>query len=61
MEVIFALCMGLFFCLRSNKMTSAEEGLEECVAVSEERTTMLNPTYYDDPDAFMRIAHVLGF
>ena len=61
MEILFIVILALYFCfVNQGQENATEEGLEEEVTIRL-RETRVNPELYDDPDAFMRIAHVLGF
>lgn len=60
MDALIIIVVAFVLCLQNGKESAAE--IETAMIKSEAPIeTMLNPDFYDDPNAFMRIANELGF
>lgn len=60
--IIIILALGiLLFDTKSNSNDAEAPIMKKYTNVTKTREPRLNPTFYEDPDAFMDIAHGLGF
>lgn len=55
--IVFAL--GLYMYYSNRKVTTSKKTAEEVEDIT--RVAKLNDTFYEDPNAFMKIANALGF
>lgn len=55
--IVFVL--GLYMYYSSKKVTTPKKTTEEIEDIT--RVAKLNDTFYEDPNAFMKIANALGF
>lgn len=62
MDLICILVLGLVLCFRNDNVETEEEVILDSFDYTVmKRDTKLNPQFYDDPNAFGRIIHELGF
>ena len=55
MEYLILVLIGVSLCLKN--YCPSEESASENIVLE----TRLNPNFYEDEDAFMEVAHALGF
>ena len=58
---IFIIISLVFVLMQVSKEDTNSEVLEHIEKEDMTRTAKLNDSFYEDPDAFMDIAHALGF
>lgn len=62
MDAVIFICICLFFVIRQmNEGESNETALDHIQKEDVTRTAKLNDNFYEDENAFMDIAHALGF
>ena len=60
MDALIIIVAAFILCIRNGK-ESADEIEISMIKQEAPLETKLNPDFYDDPNAFMRIANELGF
>ena len=63
MDAIIFIIVALIWTLRLEQPKANEEikSVKDYAPEDTTRVTKLNDAFYEDPDAFMEIAHALGF
>lgn len=61
MDAVIFIAIALVIALRAVQNSGTSGDVIEVEAEDTTRVAKLNDNFYDDPDAFMDIAHALGF